>query len=208
MEDINLQEKDHSVQVRHRLKFSSWKSHWASAMAVGLTLLTILSLQSAYNKNYNSGGLVIPKCGPTPAEAKSQGCVFNPINFSWLPPACYDKELFDEILEEEMKRAGPWKWYLAPNFTQEISQDWEELSTHTHVWTEHRYHVLHCLGTWRTLHRSVMKGGLGLVPSFIEYGHTMHCAQFIGEAAVTDKKRPRQETVVMLFNGCARPGDR
>lgn len=53
-----------------------------------------------------------------------------------------------------------------------------------------------------------MKGGLGLVPSFIEYGHTMHCAQFIGKAAVSDEEKPRQETVVMLFNGCARPGDR
>lgn len=53
-----------------------------------------------------------------------------------------------------------------------------------------------------------MKGGLGLVPSFIEHGHTMHYVQFIGKAAVSDEEKPRQETVVMLFNGCARPGDR
>ncbi|KAH3985010.1 hypothetical protein HBI24_128330 [Parastagonospora nodorum] len=208
MEDTKLREKDYAVQVPQHKKFSFSKSHWASALAVGLTLLTLLSLQTLYTKSHTSNALVIPKCGPTPAEAKAQGCVFNPINFSWLPPDCYDKELFDEMLEEEMKRAGPWKWYLAPNFTQEIPQDWEDLSTHTHVWTEHRYHVLHCLGTWRTLHRSVMEGGLGLVPSFIEYGHTMHCAQFIGKAAVSDEMKPRQETVVMLFNGCSRPGDR
>lgn len=117
MEVIKLPEKDHSTQVEHHRRFSFSKSHWASALGVGLTLLTILSLQSLYNKSHTSDALVIPKCGPTPDEAKAQGCVFNPINFSWLPPACYDKELFDEMLEEEMKRAGPWRWYLAPNFT-------------------------------------------------------------------------------------------
>ena len=208
MESIHLLEKDRSVQVQHRKKFPFLKSHWGSALAVGLTLLTILSLQSAYNKKYNSGDLVIPKCGPTPAEAKSQGCVFDPMNFSWTPPACIDKELMDEMLEEEMKRAGPWRWYLAPNFTQEIPQDWDDLSTRTQVWTEHRYHVIHCLGTWRTLHRSVMKGGLGLVPDATDYGHTTHCTQFIGESALSDREKPRQETVAMVFSGCVRPGDR
>ncbi|KAF2018579.1 hypothetical protein BU24DRAFT_475640 [Aaosphaeria arxii CBS 175.79] len=208
METINIHGKDPLVQAHHRKRFSFFKSHWGSALAFGLTLITFLTLQSAYNKTYNASGLVIPKCGPTVAEAKAQGCVFDLLNYSWTPPACYDKELSEEMMEEEFKARGPWRWYLADNFTQEIPQDVEDLGTRKQVYVEHRYHVLHCLGTWRTLHRSVMDGRPGLVPDSIDYGHTTHCTQFIRDSALDYGEKPKQETVALVFSGCVRTGDR
>jgi len=179
---------------------SFWRSHWTFAFLVAVTFLGIISLQSLYNIRSHSSAFAFQDCGSTPAEARSRGCIFDRINYGWTPPACFDAELEDSVYREAMKKDGLWRWSIDKNFTQELAQDWDLLSNHQHVWSDHRYHVVHCLYTWRVLHRAAIRDSL--VYSFIgNYGHTTHCSAMM-EMAATSRDVPTLVEIKMVFSGC------
>ncbi|KAH6675053.1 hypothetical protein B0J14DRAFT_27465 [Halenospora varia] len=199
MDDVELHEKN--APPKQRKISSLWKSHWAFASFVALGFLALISFQSLYNTFHLGNDLAYQDCGTTPAEAKAQGCIFDRINYGWTPPACLDTELEDSTYREAMKRGGEWRWYLDSNTTQEIPQDWEDLSKQTHVWTEHRYHVLHCLYTWKILHRAAMRDSV--IYAFVgNYGHTTHCSDMLLDEATRSGEHAKGVNVMMVFTGC------
>lgn len=178
-----------------------WRSSWFLSTVIGFTFMLFIVIGGIQQNTKRNPSTSIQDCGSNPVQAKERGCVFDRINYGWTPPACLDVDFEDTTYKEAMKAGGPWKWYLDKNSTIEIPQDWNELSTQTHVWTEHRFHVLHCVYTWKLLHRAAMRDSV--VYDFIgDYRHTSHCSDLLLDEATRTKPHARGSNVRMSFGGC------
>ena len=122
-------------------------------------------------------------CGSTPAEAQALGCVFDVMSFAWTPPACYDHTLSQSFLQEN----GPWTFYLDHNATQPLP--FNELSNYDIVWTEHSYHVVHCLYAWERIHRAYLKDQLLLPREMGGINHTTHCVGLLSEVEGAPRRK-------------------
>lgn len=137
-------------------------------------------------------------CGASPAEARSLGCVFDIMSFAWTPAPCYDHATSKAYLA----RNGPWVFYLDHNATQPLP--FEELENYEIVWTEHSYHIVHCLYAWERGHMAMDVGQGTLLPSEMgSIDHTRHCVDLlddVGEAAAPAKKV--NAIAYLVYDGC------
>ncbi|KAH7555672.1 hypothetical protein BM1_07295 [Bipolaris maydis] len=121
-----------------------------------------------------------PKCGSTPAEAKSLGCKFDILSFAWQLPACYDEKIMDEFLAEK-----DWVFYREPNGTSPVSRD-VALQRELDLFVTQEYRRTHCMYTWRQMHRAftIQKH----IDSHLnDYYHTLHCHHvMLGEQIPAD----------------------
>jgi hypothetical protein len=150
-------------------------------------LNTILKDQSMPTSSLRPQDLAIQDmhCGSTPAEARALGCIFDVMSFAWTPPACYDHAFSQEFLA----RNGPWIFYLDHNATMPLPFD--TLSDYEIVWTEHSYHVVHCLYAWERIHQAYLgptatedMGKRKLLPREMgSINHTEHCIGLVEDVA-------------------------
>jgi hypothetical protein len=151
------------------------------------------------------------QCGSTPAEARALGCKFDIMSFAWTPPACYDHSFSQAFL----KKNGPWVFYLDHNATMPLAFD--TLSDYDVVWTEHSYHVVHCLYAWERIHQAYLgpsisedgmgygkQGGRKLLPREMgSINHTEHCIGLVEDVA---KKGVDGKVVnaiaYLVYDGC------
>lgn len=140
-------------------------------------------------------------CGTTPAEARALGCKFDIMSFAWTPPSCYDHARSQSFLSTH----GPWTFYLDHNATIPLST--EDLSNHEVIWTEHGYHVVHCLYAWERLHRASLLSSSSeqtgvLVPGeMANLNHTMHCVGLLGEGEMVERRKVNA-VAYLVFDGC------
>lgn len=115
-------------------------------------------------------------CGTSPQEAKAKGCIFDLMNYHWIRPECYNEEA-----SKEAAKRGPWKWYYDLNATRPIpgGQNAERLSQEVLVYTEHDWHVTHCVYALKTVHRAAMNPGEWLPEEEGSWNHTEHCAEVL-----------------------------
>ncbi|RDI76968.1 hypothetical protein Vi05172_g13054 [Venturia inaequalis] len=137
-------------------------------------------------------------CGTTPTEARALGCKFDIMSFAWTPPSCYDHARSVSFLAKH----GPWTFYQDHNATIPLPVD--ELSNHEIVWTEHGYHVVHCLYAWERLHRASLS--ISETPMLVpgEMGnlnHTMHCVGLLGEGEMVEWRKVNA-VAYLVFDGC------
>ena len=125
-------------------------------------------------------------CGKSPEEAEAAGCVFDLMTVSWLPLECYDGELTTQFMEE-----GPWDFYLSNSTRPEALPEErvkipsvEAISKTTELmWTDRRFHVLHCIYNWKMMHRAIERGWK-MESSLATYHHTEHCASTLANTSV------------------------
>lgn len=165
-----------------------------------LTVIAVLTQQKLVDSDSAAPNPGIDGCGETPAEAEAAGCIFDLMNYGWTPPACYDRELSTLSLD-----SGPWKWYYDHNATQPIDQDVIQRGQEMHVWTEHHFHMAHCLYAFKVIHKATITAQL--VPKeLIGWNHTKHCDELLLGKTDLDVKKITTK-VRMIFNPCARLGD-
>jgi len=112
-------------------------------------------------------------CGVTPTQARSNGCLFDVVSFSWLPPACYDAVLVDDFLAVE-----PWEWFLDPLGTQPVLLEAVQRGEGSEMYVSWRYHIVHCVFMWQKLHRALDNGRV--IDAYIgNYNHTSHCGHML-----------------------------
>lgn len=112
-------------------------------------------------------------CGSSPEEALSRGCHFDLMSFCWLPDLCYDPSLTDDFI-----KAGPWKWYSAPDGGDEIPEDIVRTGVYDNLFVSFDYHRNHCLHMWSKLHRAIIQGNP--IDGYIgNYNHTLHCQEML-----------------------------
>ena len=68
------------------------------------------------------------------------------------------------------------------------------------MWTEHSYHVSHCLYAWDRIHRAYL-GEADLLPSELaNINHTTHCLGLLN--AEQSPKKTVNAIAYMVFDGC------
>jgi hypothetical protein len=134
-------------------------------------------------------------CGSTPAEARALGCKFDVMSFAWTPPSCYDHAFSQKFLSEQ----GPWIFYLDHNATQPLAFD--SLSNYDIVWTEHSYHVVHCLYAWERIHQAYLKQDLLLPQEMGSINHTEHCIGLLEDVEGAPAKTVNA-IAYLVFDGC------
>ena len=154
----------------------------------------------------DSNPLALQTCGRSIAEARSHGCHFDIMSFSWLPTACFDEPLIAEFLSRK-----DWKWYstLPANDTDDAALETVPLQLvqsgeYERLYVTWEYHLYHCTYMWRKLHRAIMNEAK--VDEYIgSYGHTEHCEQMLLQRG-GDLSRTNT-AIVRKFSSCRGTGN-
>jgi hypothetical protein len=171
-----------------RPKTESWHFHFLYAKAAAILLLTativmlllvILPLKSHAQTR---------SCGSSVNEARSLGCKFDIMSFSWLAPSCYDDDLTTEF-----QHLQTWQWSLSPltatkhggNKDNNDNKTFLDAATvrlgeHESLYVSQEYHIQHCIYMWKKLHRAFL--GVRQLDAYIwDYAHTEHCGRMLSE---------------------------
>jgi hypothetical protein len=167
-----ISETTETAQDKNSSKTSSSprRHKWTIGLASGIIitifiiLIPILTHQPHHPKIWTS-------CGSNPSTARSRGCQFDLISFSWQTPECYDSTLVSEFAS-----FSPWTFWTSENGTETVSLE-EAFLGERKLWFPWRYHVVHCTFVWRKMHRAYE---VGWIDSDLRgYGHTMHCQKMV-----------------------------
>jgi len=177
---------------------------WTILLLLTLVPLSLLILHATPTQiqtsldqttTYNASHLRPIGCGTTPASASAANCTFDIMNFGYTPNECFYPDLAASALP-----SPPLAWYTHRSNTTNntsstsrsislngpLAQDIHALQNHTGIWTEHTYHVQHCIYAFKVLHHAALQRaqgrGQGLVPmGFASWGHTLHCEEVLGD---------------------------
>jgi hypothetical protein len=128
-------------------------------------------------------------CGNSSEEARAADCIFDLSVAAWLPPSCFDAELNADFMA-----LGPWDFYLsnstewdlrnAPVEQRVLLPDVDAIADSPEsMWTNRRYHIVHCAFSWKLMHRAVQRGQK-TEETLHSYHHTEHCAYALANTTV------------------------
>jgi hypothetical protein len=125
-------------------------------------------------------------CGTTADEARALGCQWDIMTMSWEHPDCFDPDL-----TREFEELGPWQFYWSSRPGKEVPEPEmlspippELVSEQTErIWTDRRYHIMHCIYAWKMMHRAVERGWK-MQGELTSYHHTEHCSQSLANTSV------------------------
>ncbi|KAK5632496.1 hypothetical protein RRF57_008210 [Xylaria bambusicola] len=84
----------------------------------------------------------VGKCSPDWKEAEEAGCVYDVVLSTWMHPRCFNEEMYQKY--KTILQDMNFKYWLEPEMINEISLEAVETGEHGWVWTDGRYHHLHC----------------------------------------------------------------
>ncbi|KAL5358892.1 hypothetical protein BJX96DRAFT_147421 [Aspergillus floccosus] len=114
-------------------------------------------------------------CGSTPAEARAAGCHFDMTTFTWVPPACFDEGLMNELLG-----LRNWTWHRDAEGKHPVDEAFARSGDYEFLYTSMRYHVMHCVYVMKKLHRSLLSGDVRHIDGYMaSTHHTDHCLQMM-----------------------------
>lgn len=115
-------------------------------------------------------------CGNSSYEARQNGCTFDQLNWSWLPPNCppYANDLFIEA-----ENPG-WRYYETLEQNNPVEGDqWEEvLNGDRRVFVERREHLSHCVFRFLSI-AQILRDGTPYHRKLADYRHSAHCANAV-----------------------------
>ena len=110
-------------------------------------------------------------CGSTVNDARSAGCLFDPLTFAWLPPACYDFSLTSSFLALE-----DWEYYRlhTDGSRRQLSLINIMQSSDEVLYVSWEFHRQHCAHLWLKMHRAMLErrpidgvSMMGIIPGFV-----------------------------------------
>ncbi|EXJ54776.1 hypothetical protein A1O7_10117 [Cladophialophora yegresii CBS 114405] len=164
--DVPLE--DPTATFRERRARLSW-TKTTSLAVLSLTLVITLCVYPVYHifHLYQSPP-AWTDCGSSPSEARSRGCSFDAMSFTWSLSDCFDGELTDQFLSH-----AQWRWYSEEG--TEIDRESVLSGEYEYLFVSGEYHVVHCTFMWRKMHRALLRGRR--IDSYLaNYNHTEHCA--------------------------------
>ncbi|KAJ5958815.1 uncharacterized protein N7479_005965 [Penicillium vulpinum] len=112
-------------------------------------------------------------CGSSPSEARHRDCIFDAMEFAWLPRQCFDPELQERFLS-----LREWVWYLDQAGTVPADGKLVLSGFYEELYATQEYHVFHCTYMWRKIHQALLDGSL--IDGYIgDTHHTAHCERQI-----------------------------
>ena len=119
---------------------------------------------------FNKPAPTYTNCGDSPTTAKSRGCSFDILSFTWQTPECYDEPLVTSFLSYPPE---PWRFYTAPGGAEEVSLAVAALGERE-LYVNWEYHIVHCTYMWMLMHRAYTVRGY--IDSHLDaWNHTLHC---------------------------------
>ena len=150
----------------------------AGLSVVLIVLVTIIPLRA--HARHSSLKRIIPwtYCGTTPDEARSHGCVYEPMQRAWIPPECYFPAAVDDY---DLFRDRQWfqdENLIIPSNTERLESG-DELLAYTRYW-----HDEHCTYVFRKLALAVDLGRTLVNRRLANIHHSTHCAKTIAKRIV------------------------
>ena len=153
------------------------------------------SLQNHSDKKSASSSWLT--CGNTSTAALENGCIFDLMLSTWLRPKCYSQNHSTTALG-----AANMSFFLDEELTIPFhgasSGDWPQ----HYIWTQPRFHALHCAYMWERQMMAWVSGGLIDTQSW-NLKHTKHCVM-----TVLERNSPYPYKSARLrrgFSDCGRP---
>ncbi|ETI25969.1 hypothetical protein G647_02746 [Cladophialophora carrionii CBS 160.54] len=153
-------------------QFFSFTRYFIAATALLAIILTVFYLPRDARTRANDDShleLAPESCGSSATEAVSRGCVFDVMEFAWVPSRCFDGELLEDFLA-----LRDWEWYLDAAATEAADKDAVAQGRHDEVFVTQQYHIYHCTYMWRKMHRAFLAGDV-LDGYIADTHHTAHC---------------------------------
>jgi hypothetical protein len=146
-------------------------------IAVGLAAQPFIGTWRGADRSVNNESKSVPNvnhaiqdCGSNPVEARKRGCIFDTMSFTWVRPECDDREL-----SVDFRRRYGYRYYEDDAGRTEVPYQIVQLGERD-LYSSWEQHLVHCLYTWRKLHRSHEIGRP--VDSYIaNINHTWHCGE-------------------------------
>lgn len=146
-----------------------------SALLVGFAII-----HSNFSTSQKSSSVNPRPCGNSSAEARANGCTFDQLLWSWIPPNC------PHYNNDDFKAFEDWKYYVGKDGKKEVKvdggDDWEKvLNNELDVYGANGEHLTHCVFMLLGMAKIVTEG-LPTIPKMTEYPHLEHCAHHILKA--------------------------
>ncbi|KAI0408963.1 hypothetical protein F4802DRAFT_593817 [Xylaria palmicola] len=172
----------------------------SSCIAVAIKAVAIILLSAAFfilgrttsdawrhSQNGNDTALVsLGKCSPNWKEAEEAGCVYDLVLSTWMHPRCFNEEMHEKY--KVILRDMDFKYWLEPEMINEIPLEAVETGEHGWVWTDGRFHHLHCAYALERIQTALMAAPITLDTICRSEDHLNHCLQYNGAPEWADVK--------------------
>ncbi|KAI0102113.1 hypothetical protein GGR51DRAFT_574254 [Nemania sp. FL0031] len=127
---------------------------------------TVHGISNRESKDYGD-------CGGkhTPEEARALGCIFDPAGWVWTRPECFDGDLLADFMDRTN-----FSYHTDINLTPESEVPLQEVMRggHTLLYTQNKYHYLHCTYMMKKMHKALLEHGP--TDSYLRsVNHIKHC---------------------------------
>ncbi|TGJ81216.1 hypothetical protein E0Z10_g7540 [Xylaria hypoxylon] len=126
------------------------------------------------------------KCPPDWKEAEEAGCVYDLVLSTWMHPRCFNDEMHDKY--KVILRDMDFKYWTEPEMINEIPLETVETGEHAWVWTDGRFHHLHCAYALERIQAALMNEPIILDTICRNQDHLHHCLQYNGNPEWDDVK--------------------
>jgi hypothetical protein len=134
------------------------------------------------------------ECGSSAIDAQEKGCVFDIMDYGWMPAKCYDKANADEAAAR-----NPFPWYLDADET--IPLNMTDMTTTPLAYTHWGYHIAHCRYAISWADRANRTGSL--VPEhMVTPWHMLHCGMMLSGPMHPESMKGTR--VAVSFNRCGK----
>lgn len=194
LEELSAQEEKHTVPLHYSRLFSNHKG----TNIILFTFKAIVVAFACIGLWATIGGVSITKvfshhvskkpldcnCGSSIEVAIRNGCRYDSMSTSWLPPHCRDDELLDEFERSGPLPGGGWPYYADTDgnvtvpFAEVVALAEKDGNNNT-VWGIHGWHVAHCVFYWRKEQRMRQRGTGLMEKAIANREHIDHCVALL-----------------------------
>ncbi|KAF3811972.1 hypothetical protein GCG54_00002924 [Colletotrichum gloeosporioides] len=139
----------------------------------------------------------IDDCGETPAQARANGCRYDPMIQQWVPTACYDEEHSEMYLS-----TYKWKWYYDLDAKHEMPDEVMRRGEHNVAFMVDDYHRRHCAYVWEVSARALQQQK-PMLDEWLSYKHVHHCNRLLLSPPWNSTKHPTAVETHSGFGRCA-----
>ncbi|KAI0970755.1 hypothetical protein F4678DRAFT_101872 [Xylaria arbuscula] len=128
----------------------------------------------------------VGKCSSDWKEAQEAGCVYDLVLSTWMHPRCFNEEMHEKY--KVILRNMDFTYWLEPEMINEISLEAVETGEHGWVWTDGRFHHLHCAYALERIQTALTSEPMVLDTICRSQDHLQHCINYNGNPEWADVK--------------------